>query len=138
MRDGVTPALKAARTALSFPGVNATGMGSLCRLRGPLSGTGISLPRLFCSTSTAESNRSRSRSSSRPIASAKLLGKMCRGDEVALVAVGIGDEDGSSGSKDAARPEVCENRSPVGDRECELFIREMMPPSVSAQQKSSA
>jgi hypothetical protein len=29
MRDGVTPALKAARTALSFPGVNATGTGSL-------------------------------------------------------------------------------------------------------------
>jgi hypothetical protein len=60
---------------------------------------------------------------------------MCRGDEVALVAVVIGDEDGSSGSKDAARPEVCENRSPVGDRECELFIREMMPPSVLPSKK---
>ena len=53
-----------------------------------------------------------------------------RGDEVALVAVGIGDEGGVPGGKEAPGPEVCENRSRVVDRECALFIQQMMPPSV--------
>jgi len=127
MRDGVMPALKAARTAFSFPDVKAMGVGSACRLRGLLTDAGTFLPRRFCSASTAESNRSRSRSSSRLMALAKSPGKICRGDEVALVAVVIGDEDGSSGSKKAPRSEGCENRSRVVDRECVLFIPSLAP-----------
>jgi hypothetical protein len=118
MRDGVTPTLKGARTAFSFPDVKAIGTASTCcRLRGLLP-DGTFLSRRFCSASMAESNRSRSRSSSRPIALAKSLGKICRGDEVAVVALGIGDEGGVPGSKEAPGPEVSENRSRVVDREC--------------------
>jgi hypothetical protein len=113
---GVTPTLKAARTAFSFPDVKAIGTASTCcRLRGLLP-DGTFLSRRFCSASMAESNRSRSRSSSRPIALAKSLGKICRGDEVAVVALGIGDEGGVPGGKEAPGPEVSENRSRVVDR----------------------
>jgi hypothetical protein len=118
IRDGVMPALKAARTAFSFPDVKAVGASTCCRLRGLLLDE-IFLPRRFCSASTAESNRSRSRSSSRLIALVKSLGKICRGDEVAVVALGTEDEDGFPGGKEAAEPEECENRSRVID----LFIR---------------
>jgi hypothetical protein len=122
MRDGVMPALKAARTAFSFPDVKAIGTASTCRrLRGLLL-DGTFLPRRFCSASMAESNRSRSRSSSRLIALAKSLGKICRADEVAVVALGNGDEGGFPGCKEVPGPEVCENRSRVVDRECALFI----------------
>ena len=130
MRDGVIPALKAARTAFSFPDVKATGTNSTCRLRGLLPDAGTFSPRRFCSASTAESNRSRSRSSSRLTVLAKSLGRMC-GNEVAVVSLVIGDEDeSSSGSEEAPPPEVCENRSRVVDRECALFIQGMTPPSV--------
>jgi len=113
MRDGVIPALKATRTALSFPDVKAMGTGSACRLRGLLCDTATFLPRRFCPASTAESNRSRSRSLSRLIALAKSLGRIC-GNGVAVVPL----------------PKVCENRSRVVDRECALFIQGMTPPSV--------
>lgn len=59
MRDGVTPALKAARTAFNCPRVKEGGT-STCRLRELPSETGIFLQRRFCSASTAASNRSSS------------------------------------------------------------------------------
>ena len=124
MCDGVIPALKAARTAFSFPDVKATGTDSACRLRGLLPDAGTFLPRRFCSAITTENNRSRSRSSSRLIALAKSRGRICRGDEVGSV---LGDEDGPSGSKESPRPEVCENRSGVVHRECVLFIPSLAP-----------
>jgi len=103
MRDGVMPALKAARIAFSFPDVKAIGVASTCcRLRGFLP-DGTFLPRRFCSASMAESNRSRSRSSSRLTALAKSLGKICRADEVAVVALAIGDEGRVPGKKPPGR-----------------------------------
>jgi hypothetical protein len=60
----------------------------------------------------------------------KSLGKICRGDEVAVVALGTGHEAGFPGCKGVPGPEVCENRSRVVGRECALFMRRMMPPSV--------
>jgi hypothetical protein len=125
MRDGEMPALKAARTAFSFPDVKAVETSTCCRLRG-LSPDGTFLPRRFCSASMAESNRSRSRSSSRLIALVKSFGKICRCNEVAVVARGTGGEGGSPGGKEAAGPDECENRSRVVG----LLIRRMMPPSV--------
>jgi hypothetical protein len=121
MRDGVMPALKVARTAFSFPDVKTVGTSSCCRLRGLLP-DGTFLPRRFCSASMAESNRSRSRSSSRLIALAKSLGKISRADEVTVVALGIGDEGRLHGGKEVPGPEVCENRSRVVDRACALFM----------------
>jgi hypothetical protein len=59
IRDGAMPALKAARTAFSFPDVKFVGTSTCWRLRGLLLDEAF-LPRRFCSASTAESNRSRS------------------------------------------------------------------------------
>jgi hypothetical protein len=53
--DGVTPALKAARTAFNFPCVKGTAAGtSTRRVRGFLARS--FLPRRFCSVITADSN----------------------------------------------------------------------------------
>jgi len=62
IRDGVTPALKAARTALIFAWGNETAT-ALTRRFGEVSAdTAGFLPRRSCSASTAASNRSSSRS----------------------------------------------------------------------------
>jgi hypothetical protein len=58
--DGLTPALKAARTAFIFPGVKMkSGRFDLRLVRGSVDADGF-LPRRFCSASAAASNRSTS------------------------------------------------------------------------------
>ena len=53
--DGVTPALKAARTAFNFPCVKGTAVGTSTRRVREISAGG-SLPRRLCSATTADSN----------------------------------------------------------------------------------
>jgi len=81
IREGVTPALNAARTAFNFPCVNGTAAASTFLLRGLSSEAGSFLPRRFSSASTAASNRSSSWSLRCLTALARSLGKICR-DEV--------------------------------------------------------
>ena len=61
---GVTPALKAARTAFNFPCVKGTAATTLMRRLGEISAASF-LPRRFCSAMTADSNWSSSWSSRR-------------------------------------------------------------------------
>ena len=105
--EGLTPALKAARTALNFPGVNETGPASTGRLLGVFACEGGFLPRRCCSAITATCICSSSWSLRCLIAAGKSLGKTCRGDEAALSAVGIG---GLDGSKDGSRGNTVEKR----------------------------
>ena len=75
--DGVTPALKAARTAFSFPCVKVTeGTTSTRRAREILAGS--FLPRRFCSAITADSNWLSSWSSRYLIAFGKSAGRTWR------------------------------------------------------------
>ena len=108
--EGLTPALKAERTALNFPGVNETGAVSTGRLLGVFAGEGGFLPRRCCSAITAAISCSSSWSLRCLIAAGKSLGKTCRGDEAALSAVGIG---GLDGSKDGSRGNTVEKRSGI-------------------------
>jgi hypothetical protein len=106
--DGLTPALKAARTAFAFPAVKedaAVLTGPLCELA---FGSPEVLPRRFCSVSTAESNLSKSRSSSCLIALGKSPGRICRVFEVARVTPAAG-----FAREEAARADVREKRSGV-------------------------
>jgi len=108
--EGLTPALKAARTALNFPGVNETDAASTGRLLGVFACEGGFLPRRCCSAVTTVSNCSSSWSLRCLIAAGKSLGKTCRGDEAALSAVGVG---GLGGSKDGSRGNTVEKRSGI-------------------------
>jgi hypothetical protein len=83
IRDGVMPALKAARTALTCPRVNETATGSGCRFAGGLSVGMDHLPLRFASASATASNRSSSSSSRCLTALGRSLGKTCRGEEAA-------------------------------------------------------
>jgi hypothetical protein len=78
MRDGVIPALKAARTAFNFPLVNKSGTSSTRRLRGLSSNAGGFLPRRRCSAVAAVINWFSSASVSLLIAFGRSLGRTCR------------------------------------------------------------
>jgi hypothetical protein len=82
IRDGVIPALKAARTAFNFPLVNESGSSSNRRLRELSSKAGGFLPRRCCSAKAAATNWSSSGSVSRFIAFGRSLGRACRTLEV--------------------------------------------------------
>ena len=111
MRDGVMPALKAARTAFSFPDVNGTAITSARRLGGLSPDTGSFLPRRFRSASTAASNRSSSSSSMCLSDMGRFLGKaMCGSASTA----GDDEEEGFADGEDGAVPGA--NRSGVEDR----------------------
>jgi hypothetical protein len=75
IRDGVIPALKAARTAFNFPLVNESGTSSNRRLRGLSSKAEGFLPRRRCSAKAAATNGSSSGSVSRFIAFGRSLGR---------------------------------------------------------------
>ena len=107
MRDGVIPALKAARTAFNFPLVSGSGTSSTRRLRGLSSEAGGFLPRRFCSAEATATNWSSSASVSRFIAFGRSLGRMCR---TAAVLAGDGGS-GGTGGEDCSR--AVENRSAV-------------------------
>jgi hypothetical protein len=78
IRDGVTPALKAARTAFDFPLVSGSGASSTRRFRGLSSKAGGFLPRRCCSAEATATNWSSSGSVSRLIAFGRSLGRTCR------------------------------------------------------------
>ena len=78
IRDGVTPTLKAARTAFNFPLVNGSGTCSTRRLRGLSSKSGGFLPRRCCSAEATATNWSSSASVSRFIAFGRSLGRTWR------------------------------------------------------------
>ena len=100
MRDGVIPALKAARTAFNFPLVNGSGASSTRRLREPSSRAGDFLPRRCCSAEATATNWSSSASVSRLIAFGRSLGRMCR-----TAALPAGDEgSGVTGGEKCSRP----------------------------------
>lgn len=109
--EGLTPALKAARTALNFPGVNETGAASRGRLVDIFPSDGGFLPRRSCSAVTAAISCSSSWSLRCLIAAGKSLGKTWRGDEAALSAVDVG---GLDGGKDGSRANTVENRLGIG------------------------
>jgi hypothetical protein len=106
IRDGVTPALKAARTAFNFPLVNGSGTCSTRRLRGLSSKSGGFLPRRCCSAEATATNWSSSASVSRFIAFGRSLGRMCR------TALPVGD-DGSGVTGGEERSPAVANRSGV-------------------------
>jgi hypothetical protein len=121
IRDGVTPALKAARTAFNFPCVKGTAIASTFLLREFSSETRSFLPRRFCSASTAASNRSSSWSPSCLIAFDRSAGRTCR-DEVWVIA---GDDDGRfADEEDGSRLNASENKSGVDDR---VLISQSLP-----------
>src|SRR6516164_2314027 len=97
MRDGVIPALNAARTAFNFPCVKGATTASAPRLSEPSWETGSFLPRRFCSAVTAASSRSSSSSVSRLIAFGRSVGKICR-DGVLMIA-GVDDDRFVDGGK---------------------------------------
>ena len=107
IRDGVIPALKAARTAFNFPLVNESGTSSNRRLRELSSKAGGFLPRRCCSAKAAATNWSSSGSVSRFIAFGRSLGRTCRTLEV----FAGDDESGLTG--DEKRSPTVENRSGV-------------------------
>lgn len=106
--DGLTPALKAARTAFSFPCVKRSGTASTHRLR-DISG-GSFLPRRFCSAMIADSNWSSSWSLRCLTAFGKSAGRTWR-DETAL-----GGPSDSEDREGASRIAADENRSGVDAR----------------------
>lgn len=115
IREGVTPALNAARTAFTCPRVSECGVVSARLWRRLSANTGVCLPRRFCSVRTAVSSRSKSRSSRCLIALGKSLGKTCRCNGE------LADEDfaeGGTGSRDAAGA----NRSGIDGRVPPLAI----------------
>jgi hypothetical protein len=76
--EGLTPALKAARTAFSLPLVSDPALGSAAALRGLERASGVGFvesPRRLTSAVTAASNDSTSASGSRWSAPARSLGK---------------------------------------------------------------
>jgi hypothetical protein len=107
IRDGVIPALNAARTAFNFPLVNESGTSSNRRLRKLSSKAGGFLPRRCCSAKAAATNWSSSASVSRLIAFGRSLGRTCRILEVFAEI----DERGLTG--DEKRSPIVENRSGV-------------------------
>ena len=118
--DGEMPALKAARTAFNFPCVKGTAMASTLRLREFSAGTGGFLPRRCCSASAAESNRSRSWSSSRLIALGRSFGRTRRGEGGVSTSVVVGEVGGFADGEDRSRVDALENRSGVVDRSLDL------------------
>jgi hypothetical protein len=99
IRDGVIPALKAARTAFNFPLVNESGASSNRRLRELSSKAGGFLPRRCCSAKATATNWSSSASASRFIAFGRSLGRMCR------TALPVGDDGGGvAGGEKCSRP----------------------------------
>jgi len=107
MRDGVIPALKAARTALNFPLVNGSGISSTRRIRGLSPKAGGFLPRRCCSAEAAASNWSSSASVSRLMAFGRSLGRTWR----AAAFLAGDDGAGVTGSEECSR--AAENRSGV-------------------------
>ena len=89
---GVTPALKAARTAFCLPIDKVTAGISVIRLLPGFDGSGF-LPRRCCSAVTAASSWSRSWSLRCLIAAGRSLGRICREDAVefsrGIVGVGV-------------------------------------------------
>jgi hypothetical protein len=106
IRDGVIPALKAARTAFNFPLVNGSGTSSTRRLRELSSKPGGFLPRRCFSAKAAVTNWSSSASVSRLIAFGRFLGRTCR-----TAAVGGKGGGGFIGGEE--RSPTVENRSGV-------------------------
>jgi hypothetical protein len=115
MREGVTPALKAARTAFNFPCVKGTSVISTC-LRFFVGGDctfiklgrmsnrwrevcksastpwGV-LPRRFSSSRVVACRKSNSPSLRCLMALGRFLGRTCRGGAVSVVAFGAGDAE---------------------------------------------
>jgi len=124
IRDGVTPALNAARTALIFAWVNETATALTRRFGEASADMAGFLPRRSCSTSTAASNRSSSWSRSRLIALGKSLGRICLGKKSAGAAsVADGEPAGGLSNGEGSRADARENRSGVVDRVRPLPIR---------------
>jgi hypothetical protein len=82
------PALNAARTALIFEIVRGIATATVRCLREFSSALGAFVPRRFCSSSTAASNRSSSRSSRSFIISGRLLGRTYRAEGASELIVG--------------------------------------------------
>jgi hypothetical protein len=106
IRDGVIPALKAARTAFNFPLVRGTATSSTRCLRWLLSETSGLLPRRRCSASAAVINWSSSASVSRLIAFGRSRGRTCR-------MAGVVSEGGGGFIGGEERSPTVENRSGV-------------------------
>ena len=122
IRDGVIPALKAARTAFNFPLVSGSETSSTRRLRGLSSKAGGFLPRRCCSAEATATNWSSSASVSRFIAFGRSLGRTCR-----TAAVLAGD-DGSGLTGDEKRSPTVENRSGVVGPMRSLRMVLILPP----------
>ena len=112
--DGVTPALKAARTAFSLPGVNEAAASSTRRLKDVSSWIGGFLPRHISSANDAAANRSSSWSSRCLIAAGKSLGRAL-GRESADAAewFGAGVVGRLAAGGDGSRVAAAEKRSGV-------------------------
>ena len=106
IRDGVIPALKAARTAFNLPLVNKSGTSSTRRLRGLSSNAGGFLPRRRCSAVAAVINWSSSASVSLLIAFGRSLGRTRR-------TAALGGKGGGGFIGGEERSPIVENRSGV-------------------------
>ena len=111
--DGLSPALKAARTAFNLPGVKATETSSTLRFC-EFSFEGNFLPRRCCSTSNAAPNWSRSWSLSLFIALGRSLGRMCRSEGAAVASASVAASEDGVGYTDGDN--AAENRSGAVDR----------------------
>jgi hypothetical protein len=107
------PALKAARTAFNFPCVKRAATASTRLFF--TSETEDLLPRRCCSASAAESNRSRSWSSSRLIAPGRSFGRTSRGEGAVATSVVVGEDGGFADGEERSRVDALENRSGVVD-----------------------
>ena len=111
IREGVMPALKAARTAFTCPRVNESATASGCHLGEGLEGLSVGedrLPLRFASASATASSRSSSSSSRCLTALGRSLGRTCRRcctDEAPFVAGGVVSPNGAveNRSGDACR-----------------------------------
>ena len=111
--DGLSPALKAARTAFNLPGVKATETSSTLRFC-EFSFEGSFLPRRCCSTSTAAPNWSRSWSLRLFIALRRSFGRMCRSEGAAVASASVAASE--DGVEYTDGDNAAENRSGAVDR----------------------
>ena len=139
MREGLIPALKVARTAFTWPCVNATSGSSGCRrsddisvaidgfdarspapiwVAGRISGAlVVSLPRRCSSCRVAASSLSSSRSSNCWSALERSLGSTCRGDDLSSVLTTAADcwaDVWCAGVRQGSCAPATQNRSAVG------------------------
>src|SRR6516162_4995393 len=115
--DGVTPALKAARTAFNFACVKGTATTTSTRRLREIS-AGSFLPRRFCSAITADVNWSSSWSSRSLTAFGKSVGRTwCEGIALRVLWMIAGEDPDDSEDREWASPvSADENRSGVDER----------------------